>query len=520
MMKYFCFFVWYNIFVMKKNKGFTLVELLIAIGIIGILTAIALVSLSNARMAAKDAAVRQALNNYRTQIEIEYDGNYNGLCTTGNPSLNNIEEFINSQGGSLYSCNSDTNDYVIVATLPSGVDEEVAYSTAEYAYAEMEHDALCINSRGNLLPINLSEYKELPKKIDLRIPEEGEVLEGIELSLNPFCSLNQQESYFNGGQNGTSYARVCYDLKNPEFTKTGCVDVLEKTPVEPVVCDKAGIKPIEGCTEDYPSERVYKNVCKNDKYEVYSTGCVEEIQEKTGTVLKPTDPVFCKGLEPVDEKMCEQTAKYQAVCPTGKEPYTTGCIAIDKAEKPLYSVDASVCTADGVEEPKDCQPVDEPCSDDPYEARLCEASENGFVAHCINEKYQTGCVAIDQKTGVIEGPVNPDVCKKEGIEPSQKTCKVTSEPYVFSSRCIDKEFSTGCVVYEKAKDTTYPVDVNECLERGIKPSKEECAGSFNYVCVGKEPPYQTGCVENKDGKLFQVDPKLCEEAKATPATCK
>ena len=81
-------------------------------------------------------------------------------------------------------------------------------------------------------------------------------------------------------------------------------------------------------------------------------------------------------------------------------------------------------------------------------------------------------------------------------------------------------FNTGCVQLDGEGNPVKPVSADSCLDEGVNPSKESCPGAYMYVCIGKEPPYQTGCVENKDGKLFQVDPKLCEEAKATPARCK
>ena len=108
---------------MKNNKqGFTLIEMLVVIAVVGILSAAVLASLGPARTKAKDSRIISALNQARAVAESYYDGDYAGLSTSNPAQMSQLATDITANQGTLtVNVSADPGlNYAAYSTLPSG----------------------------------------------------------------------------------------------------------------------------------------------------------------------------------------------------------------------------------------------------------------------------------------------------------------------------------------------------------------------------------------------------------------
>ena len=106
---------------MVIQKGFTIVELLIVILVIGILAAISIVAYNGIQARAQDASVQSDLSAMAKKIEIEAAtaGSYQtASATTG---IRITKSAFDTAENNLYYCrNTTTNQYAIAAKSKSG----------------------------------------------------------------------------------------------------------------------------------------------------------------------------------------------------------------------------------------------------------------------------------------------------------------------------------------------------------------------------------------------------------------
>lgn len=128
---------------MNKEKGFTLIELLVVIAIIGILAALVLVALGNARDKANDARVKSNVGQLRTLAEVHYDSNSAsyadfGACASGTPSSceGNIDASVTalrsdtSDAGTSITAHSSDSEFCVEAQLISDTTKYVCVDQA------------------------------------------------------------------------------------------------------------------------------------------------------------------------------------------------------------------------------------------------------------------------------------------------------------------------------------------------------------------------------------------------------
>ncbi len=108
---------------MEKNKGFTLIEMLVVVAMIGILSALLLISLGPSRNKAKDTRIISDVNQIRALAETYYDqatGYYNDAALRS--AVTSIMTDIQNQGstgGVEPGVHSFSNDVAVWAKLLS-----------------------------------------------------------------------------------------------------------------------------------------------------------------------------------------------------------------------------------------------------------------------------------------------------------------------------------------------------------------------------------------------------------------
>ena len=139
-------------FLEKKKYGFTLIEILVVISIIGVLSSVVMASISKVKTKALDVAVKANLNAAREQAQIYYEDQSPNGYASATFGENPCPQIYDPSGTNLFTQDAVVSS-AIVAAIAKGNGISACYASATaYGIAvglKTAGYAWCVDSTGN-----------------------------------------------------------------------------------------------------------------------------------------------------------------------------------------------------------------------------------------------------------------------------------------------------------------------------------------------------------------------------------